>query len=140
MSEENERWTQHHHVTVHLAAWQNAMTSNLRNNATLAANHHLVRYIARWMPEGYHMRKQKLGLKYAASLLFNAIWKHPSLEDCPLCMMPLPLDLTKSTVMTCYGKVRWIGCCFAYHKLEKILSILGPKTGTYQRRMERRKI
>jgi tetratricopeptide (TPR) repeat protein len=59
--------------------------------------------------------------KRAAELRDELLFKQPEsthLGDCPICMIPLPLDLTKSTMISCCSKIVCAGCVFANSKRE----------------------
>ena len=54
--------------------------------------------------------------KRAAELRDELLFKQPEssyLGDCPICMIPLSLDKTKSTMHTCCSKTICKGCCYA---------------------------
>ena len=51
-----------------------------------------------------------------AELRDELLFKQPESThkgDCPICMIPLPIDPTKSTVTSCCSKVICMGCCHA---------------------------
>ncbi len=54
--------------------------------------------------------------KRAAELRDELLFKQPEnshLGDCPICMLPLPLDVSKSTAMNCCSKLLCDGCYIA---------------------------
>eukprot|EP00984_Skeletonema_dohrnii_P030928 scaffold22810_cov103-Skeletonema_dohrnii-CCMP3373.AAC.2 len=66
-----------------------------------------------------HLRDCK---KRAAELRDEQLFKQPEstyLGDCPICMMPLQLDLSKSTLQTCCSKVICNGCAHANYLREE---------------------
>jgi tetratricopeptide (TPR) repeat protein len=65
-----------------------------------------------------HKRKCK---KRAAELRDELLFKQPEsthLGDCPICMIPLPLDPENSAFLSCCGKVACNGCAHANMKRE----------------------
>ena len=54
--------------------------------------------------------------KRAAELREEILFNHPEgshLGDCPICLLPLPLDCTKSRIMSCCYKKVCNGCAYA---------------------------
>jgi tetratricopeptide (TPR) repeat protein len=55
--------------------------------------------------------------KRAAELRDEILFKEPEsnyLGDCPICFLPLPFDLKKSTLMSCCSKTICNGCCYVH--------------------------
>jgi len=69
-----------------------------------------------------HRPKHKRACKNRAAELHDEIlFKQPEsthLGDCPICCIPLPLDLGKSSMMSCCSKVICKGCSHANQKRE----------------------
>ena len=67
-----------------------------------------------------HRKQHKRACKIrAAELRDELLFKQPEsshLGDCPICSLPMPLDLTKSGVRSCCSKVICNGCTFAEAK------------------------
>ncbi|KAK1733468.1 Sel1-like repeat family protein [Skeletonema marinoi] len=73
-----------------------------------------VRYCSVKCQRDHRPQHKRACKKRAAELHDEILFKQPSsyLGDCPICFLPLPLDETKSTMMTCCSKVICGGC---YH-------------------------
>ena len=59
--------------------------------------------------------------KRAVELRDELLFKQPEsthIGDCPICCLPLSLDLTKSTMMTCCSKIICHGCDHANNSRE----------------------
>ena len=59
--------------------------------------------------------------KRAAELRDELLFKQPEsshMGDCPICMIPLKLDMTKSVMMNCCSKIVCTGCVYANEKRE----------------------
>ena len=59
----------------------------------------------------------------AAELKDEILFKQPEqnhLGDCPICFLPLPLDMKTSILTHCCGKILCHGCCIANQKREAV--------------------
>ena len=75
-----------------------------------------VRYCGVKCQKNHRPQHKRACKKRAAELRDELLFKQPEsshLGDCPVCMIPLRLDLTKSTLMTCCSKVICSGCRYA---------------------------
>jgi tetratricopeptide (TPR) repeat protein len=75
----------------------------------------LVRYCSDECQKNHTTQHEEACKKRAAELRDELLFKQPDssyLGDCPICMIPLQLDLDKSNMMTCCSKVICNGC---YH-------------------------
>jgi tetratricopeptide (TPR) repeat protein len=66
--------------------------------------------------------------KRAAELRDEMLFKQPESScygDCPICFLPLPLDETKSILMSCCSKTICVGCWYA-HYLRNGLKVTCP--------------
>ena len=81
----------------------------------------LVKYCSVACQKEHRSKHKKECKKRVAELRDEMLFKQPEssfLGDCPICCLPLPFDLSKSTFMTCCSKVICIGCNFANKKRE----------------------
>ena len=65
---------------------------------------------------GQAMSEEEASKMRAAELRDELLFKQPEsshMGDCPICMIPLPLDATKSSITSCCSKVICMGCCHA---------------------------
>ena len=72
-----------------------------------------VRYCSVKCQKNHRPKHKKACKKRAAELRDELLFKQPESThrgDCPICMIPLPLDPEKSTMMTCCSKVVCGGC------------------------------
>ena len=68
--------------------------------------------------------------KRAAELRDELLFKQPEsthLGDCPICSVPLPLDMSKSTIASCCSKLICKGCNLAHQKREYELRLTDNK-------------
>jgi hypothetical protein len=75
-----------------------------------------VRYCGVECQKNHRPQHKQACKKRAAELRDELLFKQPEsthLGDCPICMIPMPLDLNKSTLMSCCSKVICDGCCHA---------------------------
>jgi tetratricopeptide (TPR) repeat protein len=75
-----------------------------------------VRYCGVECQKNHRPQHKRACRKRAAELRDELLFTQPEssyLGDCPICMIPLPLDLKKSTMMTCCSKVVCRGCDYA---------------------------
>ena len=76
----------------------------------------LVRYCSDACQREHKSQHQQECKKRAAELCDEILFKQPEgthRGDCPICMIPLPLDSTKSGTWTCCSKIICKGCTFA---------------------------
>ncbi len=74
---------------------------------------HLVRYCGIQCQKAHRKQHKRACKKRAAELRDELLFKQPEnshLGDCPICCLPLPLDMTKSTLYGCCSKVICGGC------------------------------
>ena len=77
----------------------------------------LVKYCNRECQIAHRPLHKKICKKRAAELHDEALFKgHPPNEDCPICFLPLPLDIYKTTFNACCGKGICNGCIDAMHE------------------------
>ena len=82
---------------------------------------YLVRYCSVKCQKEHRPKHKKYCKKRAAELRDELLFKQPENScygDCPICLIPLPLDLSKSIIMTCCSKMICDGCNFANRKRE----------------------
>eukprot|EP00984_Skeletonema_dohrnii_P018355 scaffold8554_cov91-Skeletonema_dohrnii-CCMP3373.AAC.3 len=80
------------------------------------ANCYLVKYCSGECQENHASQHEEACKKRAVELRDELLFKQPKsthLEDCPICCLPLPLDLPKSTMHYCCSKVVCLGCDYA---------------------------
>jgi len=76
----------------------------------------LVRYCSGACQRDHKSYHKEACKKRAAELRDELLFKQPEsshLGDCPICMLPLPLDVTKTSMMSCCSKVICNGCYLA---------------------------
>jgi len=89
----------------------------------------LVRYCSDECQKNHKSQHEEDCKKRAAELRDELLFKQPEsshLGDCPICMIPLSLDISKSPMMTCCSKVICNGCDHANDSREEMAS-LEPK-------------
>jgi tetratricopeptide (TPR) repeat protein len=72
-----------------------------------------VRYCSDKCLNGHRPKHKKACKKRAAELRDEILFKQPEsshLGDCPICFLPLSLDLNKSCMMECCSKIICVGC------------------------------
>ena len=87
---------------------------------------HLVRYCSIKCQKEHRPKHKKACKKRAAELRDELLFKQPEsthLGDCPICCLPLPLDITKSTMMTCCVQLICDGCDYAITEREILGSL-----------------
>jgi hypothetical protein len=75
-----------------------------------------VRYCGVECQKNHRPKHKRVCKKRAAELRDELLFKQPEGThpgDCPICMIPLPLELKKSTMTSCCSKVICIGCAHA---------------------------
>ena len=80
---------------------------------------HLVRYCGVKCQKDHWKKHKKECRKRAAELLDELLFKLPESShfgDCPICLMPLPLDKEKSIMTPCCNKSICYGCDYANQK------------------------
>ena len=74
----------------------------------------MVKYCNRDYQIAHRLQHKKACKKRAAELHDDALFKDPHpREDCPICMLPLPIDPGKSSFYPCCGKYLCNGCMYA---------------------------
>eukprot|EP00984_Skeletonema_dohrnii_P004987 scaffold1769_cov132-Skeletonema_dohrnii-CCMP3373.AAC.4 len=82
----------------------------------------LVRYCSDACQKEHTSQRQQECKKRAAELRDEILFKQPEsthLGDCPICMIPMPLDRQKSSFMTCCSKIICKGCAYANGSRER---------------------
>ena len=82
----------------------------------------LVKYCSDECREDHKSEHEEACKERAAELRDEVLFKQPEsthLGDCPICCLPLPLDISKSTMMACCSKVICDGCSYAYQNRER---------------------
>ena len=77
----------------------------------------LVRYCSDECERGHRPKHLQACRGREAELREELLFKQPEAShrgDCPICMLPLPLDLTKSTIYGCCSKIICNGCVIAH--------------------------
>jgi len=88
----------------------------------------LVRYCSDACKQDHRSQHKEACKKRAAELRDELLFQQPEsshLGDCPICMIPMPLDLEKSIMMTCCSKVICGGCYYA-NELREMEASLRP--------------
>ena len=74
----------------------------------------LVKYCNRECQIAHRPLHKKACKKRAAELHDEALFReHPPTDDCPICFLPLPLDIVQTTFKSCCGKTICNGCIYA---------------------------
>ena len=74
----------------------------------------MVKYCCRSCQISHHPKHKRACKKRAAELLDEELFKdHPGREECPICMLPLPIDPQQTSFKSCCGKRICIGCVHA---------------------------
>ena len=82
---------------------------------------HLVRYCGVQCQKDHRSQHKRACKKRAAELRDELLFKQPESThrgDCPICMIPLPLDETKSAIASCCSKIICTGCKYAHLERE----------------------
>eukprot|EP00984_Skeletonema_dohrnii_P020814 scaffold10229_cov129-Skeletonema_dohrnii-CCMP3373.AAC.1 len=88
---------------------------------TECADCDLVKYCSSKCQKDHRPKHKRACKKRAAELRDELLFKQPDsshLGDCPICCLPMPLDLSKSTLKSCCSKVICDGCTYANQKRE----------------------
>eukprot|EP00986_Skeletonema_menzelii_P007429 scaffold2919_cov130-Skeletonema_menzelii.AAC.5 len=83
---------------------------------------YLVRYCSIKCQKDHRPKHKRDCKKRVVELHDELLFKQPKSThrgDCPICLVPLPLDLTKSTRMSCCSKLVCNGCYHANERREK---------------------
>ena len=87
---------------------------------------YLVKYCGINCQKAHRKQHKRECKKRAAELRDELLFKRPEsshLGDCPICCLPLPLDLTKSAMMGCCSKIVCEGCALANAEREHELGL-----------------
>jgi hypothetical protein len=87
-----------------------------------------VRYCGVKCQKDHRSKHKKACKKWAAELRDEILFKQPESShygDCPICFLPLSLDLNKSSTMACCSKLICDGCDYANNIREMELKIEG---------------
>ena len=77
----------------------------------------MVKYCGRDCQIAHRPQHKRECKKRATEIHDEALLKeHPPKEDCPICFLPLPVDLTQTTFATCCGKYICRGCLYGVVK------------------------
>eukprot|EP00984_Skeletonema_dohrnii_P025497 scaffold14678_cov75-Skeletonema_dohrnii-CCMP3373.AAC.3 len=77
---------------------------------------YLVKYCSVKCQKDHRPKHKRICKKRAAELRDELLFKQPEsshLGDCPICMLPMPLDESKSVMQACCSKVICRGCYYA---------------------------
>ena len=77
---------------------------------------HLVRYCSVKCQKDHRPEHKQACKKRAAELRDELLFKQPEsshLGDCPICLLPLPLDMKKYVLISCCSKIICKGCNLA---------------------------
>ena len=72
----------------------------------------MVKYCNRECQIAHRPQHKKACKKKAAKLHDEALFKQPPTEDCPICFLPLPLDVGQTEFKSCCGKTICGGCTY----------------------------
>eukprot|EP00984_Skeletonema_dohrnii_P016255 scaffold7175_cov70-Skeletonema_dohrnii-CCMP3373.AAC.2 len=90
---------------------------------------YLVRYCSVKCQKDHRSKHKRDCKKRAAELRDEILFKQPEIShrgDCPICCLPLPIDATKSTMMSCCSKTICNGCDYA-NKMRELEGKIQPK-------------
>ena len=73
----------------------------------------LVQYCNAACKKKHKSKHKKKCERRVAELHDEKVFKEPPREECPICMLPLPLDASESTFFPCCGKTICMGCIYA---------------------------
>ena len=89
---------------------------------------YLVKYCGIECQKDHRKQHKRACKKRAAELRDEILFKQPEsshLGDCPICMLPMPLDMKKSTLFECCSKAICNGCSHANTMRENEMRIKG---------------
>src|SRR6056300_412839 len=81
----------------------------------------LVKYCGDECQRNYREQHEQECINWKAELFDKQLFTQSDtsyMGDCPLCFLPLSIDLRKSALMTCCCKIICKGCCYANQKRE----------------------
>src|SRR5210317_981070 len=79
----------------------------------------LVKYCNAACKKKHRSKHKKDCKKRAAELHDEALFKDPPERDeCPICMLPLPLDVSGTNYQPCCGKKLCLGCIYAAYRVD----------------------
>ncbi|KAK1746748.1 zf-MYND and TPR domain-containing protein [Skeletonema marinoi] len=93
---------------------------------------HLVRYCSVKCQREHRPKHKRACKERAAELRDEILFKQPEGShrgDCPICCLPMPLDLNVSTLQTCCSKIICPGCDFSDLRRAKELQVGGEAYG-----------
>jgi len=74
-----------------------------------------VKYCSRDCQIAHRKQHKKECKKRAAELYDEKLFKEVEREECPICMLPLPIDVVQSVFKSCCGKIICRGCIYAMY-------------------------
>eukprot|EP00985_Skeletonema_marinoi_P012785 scaffold6259_cov75-Skeletonema_marinoi.AAC.13 len=86
----------------------------------------LVRYCSDACQQEHSHQHEAMCIERAAELRDELLFKQPEsshLGDCPICFIPLPLDLDESIMQACCSKLICVGCVHAIDRREEEASL-----------------
>ena len=91
-----------------------------RDNMNTCNKCKMVKYCNAACKKKHRSKHKKACERRVAELYDNKLFKdHPPPEECPICLLLLPVDIKQSPFMTCCGKTICTGCYYAMIKSEK---------------------
>ena len=96
---------------------------------TSCPNCDLVRYCSDECQDNHREKHESICKERAAELRDEILFRQPEsshLGDCPICMLPMPLDKEASLMQVCCGKLMCLGCFHAHAKHKKSLELSCP--------------
>jgi len=81
----------------------------------------LVKYCSDKCQQDHTSQHELLCKERAVELRDEILFRQPEsshLGDCPICFLPLPIDMKNSTIMSCCSKMVCSGCSHAIFKRE----------------------
>ncbi|KAK1733638.1 hypothetical protein QTG54_015681, partial [Skeletonema marinoi] len=86
----------------------------------------LVQYCSDACQQEHSPQHEAMCIERVAELRDELLFKQPEsshLGDCPICFIPLPLDLDESTMQACCSKLICVGCVHAIDRREEEASL-----------------